>query len=214
VILVAVLDDHPAVLAGLRRLIARSPDLEAVAVVETDRELMAALDRSGADVVVVDYDLARGDGLAVCQRLKSRPRPPAVVIYSAYAGPALAVTTRLAQADALVNKSEPVSALLSAVREVAGGRTVLPDIALELRHAVLGRLDDGGDVAIAAMLLAGTSRDDIAEALGLERREVTARSRRIVARLRSDDAGDPRRTPAHGAGTPWPARPARPIIVP
>jgi two-component system, NarL family, response regulator DevR len=183
---VAVLDDHPAVLAGLRRLIDRSSDLEPVAFVQTHRELMGALDRSSADVVVVDYDLARGDGLAVCQRLKGRPRPPKVVIYSAYAGPALAVATRLAQADGLVNKSEPVSALLSAVRRVAAGESVVPEVALDLRHAALSRLDDG-DVAIAAMLLAGTSHAGIAETLGMERREVADRARRIVGRLRADD---------------------------
>jgi len=185
---VAVLDDHPAVLAGLRRLIERSADLEPVAFVETDRELTGTLDERSADVVVVDYDLGRGDGLAVCQRLKARPRPPKVVIYSAYAGPALAVTTRLARADGMVNKSEPVSALLSAIRRVAGGETVLPEVPLDLRHAALGRLD-GRDAPIAAMLLAGTSDADIAETLGLERRDVAARAHRIVARLRADRMG-------------------------
>ena len=191
VIRVAVLDDHPAVLAGLRRLVDRSPDLEPVAFAETPRELLRALDQTGADVVLVDYDLGGADGLTVCQQLKSRPQPPKVVIYSAYAGPALAVTTTLAQAEGLVNKSEPVRALLEAVRHVAAGGTVLPDIPLDLRHAALGRLDEQ-EAAIAAMLLAGTPYAGIAEALGLERREVAARARRIVGRLRS--RADPRTT--------------------
>src|SRR5689334_5365833 len=97
----AVLDDHPAVLSGLQRLAERAPDLQPVAFVETEDALRRALDQRPADVVIVDYDLARGEGLAVCQRLKQRPPSPGGVGYSAYAGSALAVAARAAGADGL-----------------------------------------------------------------------------------------------------------------
>src|SRR3712207_38844 len=86
VIRVAILDDHPAVLAGLQRLVERSDDLLLVAAAATSDALWRQLDETRADVVVLDYDLTRGDGLSLCQRLKERVRPPAVAIYSAYAG--------------------------------------------------------------------------------------------------------------------------------
>ena len=57
-------------------------------------KLARELDGLRLDVVVVDYDLAGDDGLSHCRRIKSRPQPPAVIIYSAYAGSAL--TLRLA----------------------------------------------------------------------------------------------------------------------
>ena len=187
VIRVAVLDDHPAILAGLQRLVERSSGLEPVAFVASERELHRALDRTTADVVVVDYDLTRGDGLAVCQRLRERARPPRVVVYSAYAGPALAIATHIAQVDGLVNKSQPLRELLSTIRRVAAGQTVLPAVAHDLQRAAMGRLDDD-DVAVAAMLLAGTSHSGIAETLGVERQEVAGRARRIVARVRPHGA--------------------------
>jgi DNA-binding NarL/FixJ family response regulator len=183
VIRIAVLDDHPAVLAGLQRLVERAPDLLPVATVTDQEALWGALDHTPADIVVVDYDLSRGDGLEVCRRLKERLRPPSVIVYSAYAGPALALAARLAGADGLVHKSEPVGELLDAIRRVAGGDTVLPEVSLEIRQAAMRRLRED-DVAIAAMLLAGTDCDGIAEALALERREVSGRIRRIVARVR------------------------------
>jgi DNA-binding NarL/FixJ family response regulator len=185
---VAMLDDHPAVLAGLARLIERRPEFEPVAFAESERDLYRALDRTAADVVVLDYDLARGDGLAVCQRLQDRARPPRTVLYTAYAGPSLAVAAHFAQADGLVDKSEPVRELLSVLRRVAAGERVLPAIALDLQHAAMRRLEDE-DVAVASMLLAGTPLDDIAGALDLERREVRRRARRIVARTRPHRGG-------------------------
>jgi two-component system response regulator DevR len=119
---VAILDDHPAVLAGLRRLIESEHDLAVVAAAPTPAELAKQLDGTRADVLVLDYDLARGDGLAYCRRVKSRPRAPSVVIYSADATPALTLAARAAQADGVVGKAEPVSLLLAAIRRVARGR--------------------------------------------------------------------------------------------
>jgi DNA-binding NarL/FixJ family response regulator len=199
---VAVLDDHPAVLAGLRRLIERAPDLEVAAAVETQTALWRELDGRGADVVIVDYDVRRGNGLSVCDRLKRRPCPPRVVIYSAYAGQALTLAAHIARADALVDKSAPAGELLAAVRQVAAGESVLPDVDLEVRVAAMRRLRDE-ELPVAAMLIAGTSYQDIAEALGIERREVARRAGRILATLR----------PGSGAGDADPALGATPALA-
>jgi DNA-binding NarL/FixJ family response regulator len=188
VIRVAVLDDHPAVLSGLSRLLEGTGDVALVAAAGTADELLRALDRVRADVAVLDYDLGRTDGLLVCHRLKERVLPPAVVVYSAYAGPALAFAARIAGAEAVVDKRAPASELTDAIRRVAAGGQVLPEVPLEVRHDLVARLDPG-EVPVAAMLLAGTPPPGIAEALAIDRRDVANRTRRIVARLR------PRRQP-------------------
>jgi CheY-like chemotaxis protein len=72
VVSVALLDDHPAVLAGLRRLIEPQPDLTVIAAAPTVAELSQQLDGAGADVLVLDYDHARSNGLSLCQRIKRR----------------------------------------------------------------------------------------------------------------------------------------------
>jgi DNA-binding NarL/FixJ family response regulator len=167
---IAVLDDHPAVLGGLQRLAERTPDLVPVAFVETEEALRHELDQRVADVVVVDYDLARGNGLI-----------------SAYAGPGLGVAARAAGADGLVHKSEPVTDLLAAVQRVADGERVLPDLQPDVRRAAMSRLDEE-DVAVAAMLLAHTPHDAIAETLDVRRDEVAWRTRRILARMRPNGA--------------------------
>ena len=61
---------------------------------------------------------------------------------------------------------------------------MLPEIPPDVHAAALERLDPD-DVAVAAMALAGTSHNGIAEALGTDRRDVRHRIRRIVGRLRS-----------------------------
>jgi DNA-binding NarL/FixJ family response regulator len=180
---VAILDDHPAVLAGLRRLIEAEHDMAVVAAAETPAELAKRIDGSRVDVLVCDHDLADADGLAYCRRVKSRPHPPRVVIYSADATPALTLAARAAQADGVIGKAEPIPVLLSSIRRVAQGEAVMPPLRHEDYEALIARIDDE-DLPILAMLLDGESLDAIAATLRIDRTEVGWRAQRIVGRLR------------------------------
>jgi two-component system response regulator DevR len=180
---VAILDDHPAVLAGLRRFIEPQPDLTVIAAAPTAAELSHQLDGARADVLVLDYDLTRSDGLLHCQRIKRRSQPPAVIIYSAYGGHALVLAARAAGADGVVDKADPVQSLLAAIRRSAAGELAMPAIPLDAYEAAVANLDDE-DLPVLAMLLDGAPLDAIAHALRSDQAEVSWRAQRIVGRLR------------------------------
>jgi DNA-binding NarL/FixJ family response regulator len=180
---IAILDDHPAILAGLRRLIDAERDLSVAAVAASAPELARELNGLRPDVLILDYDLTRDDGLAHCRRIKSRPNPPAVVIYSAYAGPALTLAARAAQADAVVDKAEPVQTLVTAVRRAAKRDVVMAPVPRDAFEAAVARLDDD-DLPVFAMLLDREPLDSIAEVLRVDQVEVNRRAHRIVGRLR------------------------------
>jgi two-component system, NarL family, response regulator DevR len=184
----ALLDDHPAVLAGLRRLIEHEPDLLIVGAAPSAPELARQIGEQRADVLVLDHDLARSDGLSHCRRVKDRPNPPAVIIYSAFASQALALAARVAHADAVVNKTDPVSSLLTAIRAVAAGGTVLPAIPRDAYETATARLTDD-DLPILAMLLGGETLPAIAHALRTDQAEIAWRAQRIIGRLRPGATG-------------------------
>src|SRR5689334_19385097 len=139
---VALLDDHRAVLAGLQRLLASAHDIEVLAAAADEVTLARELDGRRPDVLIVDYNPGRGDSLALCRRIKSRPNTPCVLIYSAYGSAALAVAARAAQADGLVDKSEPAAVLVSAIRRIAHGESVFPPVDRDDFEAAVARLDD------------------------------------------------------------------------
>jgi DNA-binding response OmpR family regulator len=53
-------------------------------VLEDGGEVFALLHNERIDVVVLDYDLERGDGLSWCLRIKQQTSRVAVLIYSGY----------------------------------------------------------------------------------------------------------------------------------
>ncbi len=180
---VLAVDDHPAVLLGLQRVLGNEPDLDPVALAD-ERELLSTLRDEHIDVVVLDYDLAHRDGLAQCLRIKQHADPPAVVIYTAHADPSLALAARIAQADALVDKARPVHALLDAIRLAANGTRSLPHPSHALLDGARDRLDPS-ELPILAMLLDNVPLDEIAQALGLDKRTPIRHAQRILGRLRA-----------------------------
>jgi DNA-binding NarL/FixJ family response regulator len=203
---VAILDDHPAVLAGLRRLIDAEPDLHVAAAAPTAPELARRLGSVRPDVLVLDFDITRGDGLSHCRRIKNRPSPTGVVMYTAYTSPGLALAARAAHADALVDKSAPVHELLTAIRLVAAGGTMLPDVPREAYEAAVSRIGDH-DLPVFAMLLDREPVPAIAQALRSDPSEIAWRAQRIVGRLRPTIRS---RSEEHAVvGGPEPERPRR-----
>jgi DNA-binding NarL/FixJ family response regulator len=179
-----VIDDHPALRAGLEGLLRGEPEMRCVGTVDGTDGVLAAVQARRPDVVVLDYALAGTDGLSLCFRLKQQPGAPAVVLYSAYVDQVFAVPAALAQADATVAKSASVNELLVTIRQVAVGRHERAPLDPELIQAASARLP-ADDLAIAGMLFGATPVVDIADLLDLSVREVRSRALRIIGCLQA-----------------------------
>src|SRR5215472_4965328 len=60
---VLIVDDHPIVRQGLRRLIEQEDDLSVCGEVETAREAKSAIRELKPDAAIVDISLRQGDGI-------------------------------------------------------------------------------------------------------------------------------------------------------
>jgi DNA-binding NarL/FixJ family response regulator len=184
VIDLVLVDDHPAVLEGLARLVDSEHDLACRATASTAAEAREAVLDRGADVVVTDYELSDGDGLTLCAELKSLPDPPGVLVYSAFAKPGLLPAAAVAGADAMLEKAAPADALFQSVREVARGAGRLPPPRPEAMQRCLDRLTPD-DVPLFGMAVHGTPVSEIAEVLGVDLEEVGRRLRVLLGRLQA-----------------------------
>lgn len=161
-----IVDDHAAVRAGLRELLADEPDFEVVAAVEGAEAAMSVAERQPVDVAVVDYQLGARNGLWLSRKLKRLPAPPAVLVYSAYADGVLAAAAVVAEADAIVSKGGLGSELRNEIRRISRGGTGLRPVPPWLGDTIRGRFGPE-EQAIFGMMLAGIAPSEVAETLGL-----------------------------------------------
>jgi DNA-binding NarL/FixJ family response regulator len=161
-----LVDDHPAVRVGLQRVLEDEPGFEVVATCMTGESAVSRAEAAEVDVAVVDYHLGGRNGLWVSRKLKRLPRPPRVIIFSAFANDHLAANCIVAGADAILNKGSLGSELCDVIRAVARGVRVLPRVPQPMADMLRRRLE-GGEQQIFGMLLAGIPRLEIERALGI-----------------------------------------------
>jgi DNA-binding NarL/FixJ family response regulator len=175
---VMVVDDHPSVRYGVRRLIAAQPDMVTIADSGTASDATCELAR-WADVAVVDYRLGARDGLWLAQQIKQHRSPASVLIYSAFADAALTAAAIVAGADGLLPKTALAEELCDAIRRLFHGRQSFPAIPNSLAALLRSRLQPR-DQAIFTMLMHGIGPTDISARLGITRPDLEARRQEIL----------------------------------
>ncbi len=180
---VLVVDDHPAMRAGLRAVIDTEPGIVFAGQSDGEQQsLFAELERTKVNLVLLDYHLPHGDGLQLCYRIKHQPAPPRVLLYSAYASPTLALPARLARADGLVHKGIGARELFEAIRRVYRGDRLLAPLSTAVLEEAHGKLDPDTR-PLVGMLLHDCSEEEAAQALRMEPGNARHAVRQILARL-------------------------------
>jgi DNA-binding NarL/FixJ family response regulator len=181
---VIVVDDHPALRAGLHTVLDSEPGITYAGESNgTEESLWPLLRRVEPDVVLLDYHLPKGDGLQLCYRIKHQVPAPGVVIFSAYASPELLLPARLARADGVLNKGVAARELFETIRAVAGGERLIAPPSPGLLHDAHARIPEQ-DRALVGMLLDGASEAEAARMLGTAVSDVRHAVQRTLSALR------------------------------
>jgi DNA-binding NarL/FixJ family response regulator len=179
---VLVIEDHPAVAAGVERLLGSAPDLAVAAVAAGWEEGIPLAERLRPDVAIVDMHLADGNGIHLTQELIDRRLARSVVIYTAFEDDLVGLSALVAGASVVVSKGRLGSELVDAVRAAARGGSVRPRVTIDGLVEAAGRVDPD-DIPILGMLVHGTSPAEIGDVLGIHERELAGRRKRMLRAL-------------------------------
>lgn len=176
---VILVDDHPIVREGYRRLIERQPGMRVVAETDTAAEAYKAYRRTNPDVVVMDLTLQGAGGLEAIRHIRQWDKAARILVFTMHRSAAFAVKAFEAGAAGYVTKSSPASELIHAVEVISsGGRSISADIAADLAAERLtkrnGVLDGLGvrEVEILRMFASGMETEAIASELSLSQKTV------------------------------------------
>jgi DNA-binding NarL/FixJ family response regulator len=186
-----VVDDHPAVRRGLLDLLQDESDFLVVATVPTADEAMSVAERTTVDVVLTDYQLGGRNGLWLSRKLKRRPHPPRVLIYTAYSDGLLAAAAAVAEADGMMSKGSLGSELSQAIRAVARGGLLLPMVRGRFADEIRARLDDQ-EQAIYGMRLARITAPEIARTLSMSAGSLESHLSEMLRKLEAPEPPAPR----------------------
>jgi CheY-like chemotaxis protein len=122
---ILIADDHPRVLAGLKNIIGKAPDMVVAAEASNGFEIVNTVRQENIDLLLIDFDMPRMDGLEVLEKLhRDQPNLP-VLILSQHPEDQLALRLLKAGAAGFMAKESVGKFLIDAIRLVhSGGKYV------------------------------------------------------------------------------------------
>ncbi|MFI9614967.1 response regulator [Streptomyces sp. NPDC052023] len=159
---VFLLDDHEVVRRGVRDLLDDEPDITVVGEGATAEQALVRVPALRPQVAVLDVRLPDGDGVSVCRELRSRMPDLACLMLTSFDDEEALLDSIMAGASGYVLKQIQGSDLVSAVRTVARGQSLL---------------DPSATTRLMARLRGGQRPEPEPDALP----QLTAREREILA---------------------------------
>lgn len=191
-----LVDDHPALRAGLRSLLSSEPGFSVQGDVGSGEEAYAWYRAHRPDVVVMDLSMGGYGGLESLRHILQFDPRARILIYTVHASGAMLQRALSLGALGYVTKASPVEVLLHGIREVARQQGfVSPDLipAMVRKHAGRGEdaslLEQLSDREFQIMLLTaqGQDADACAQTLNLSDKTVRNHLTRIKAKLNVPD---------------------------
>ncbi len=190
---VLLVDDHPLVRAGVRRVLESEASIVIVGEAADGGAALAALQDTQVDVMVLDLGMPGVDGLEVLGRAKAARPGLKIVVLTMHAN-AEYVTRAIQQgADSYLLKDSAVQDLVAAITAVVGGRAFHSAlIQQQLTRIVRGggavgapgldRLTDREREVLRAIAM-GRSTKEIAATLGIGARTVETHRANLMRKL-------------------------------
>jgi two-component system response regulator DevR len=122
---VFLVDDHEIVRRGIADLIEFEPDLEVVGEASSVAEALTRIPPAQVDVAVLDVRMPDGNGIELCRELRSRVPDLACLILTSYADDEALLEAIMAGAAGFVLKRVLGGDLVSALRTVGNGGSLL-----------------------------------------------------------------------------------------
>jgi DNA-binding NarL/FixJ family response regulator len=118
---VLIADDHPLMLAGIRRALERTEEIEVVGEARSAGEVMGLVDRRRPQVVLLDLRMPGGSGCECIERIREGWPEVKVVVLSADEDRGSIAAALSAGASAYIVKSVNPADIASVLRQTASG---------------------------------------------------------------------------------------------
>lgn len=189
---VLIVDDHPIVRQGLKRMIEAEPDMEVCGEAATEAQARRAIRELTPDIVIVDLALQEGDGLELVRDVHAHHPDVPMLVLSMHDETIYAERLLSEGASGYIMKQAAADQLLNALRTVLRGETYLSETLMsQLRSRAGNSVGEGNPVErlsnrelqVLNLVGRGVSSREIASELGLSVKTVESHRQSIKRKL-------------------------------
>ncbi len=191
---ILLVDDHPIVRQGLKRLISTERDLEVCGEADSARDARVAIREHKPDVVVVDLALREGDGIELVKDVRAHHPQLPMLVLSMHDESIYAERLLNAGANGYIMKQAAGDLFLTALRRVLDGGIYVSEA---IGSKMIRKFAAGGgymaadpidqlsnrELQILQMIGQGRSTREAAEALNLSIKTIESHRQRIKRKL-------------------------------
>jgi len=179
-----VADDHVTVLEGLVAIIGRQPDMQVVAAASNGREAVDLWLTNRPDVTLLDLRMPILDGVGAIQEIRRREFSARVIVLTTFDTDADLSKAIKAGAKGYLLKDAPREELLTCIRRVHSGETVIPPtLVTRLTASLTAEPVTDRELEVLAQLARGSSNKEISTILNISESTVKSHLRNIFTKL-------------------------------
>jgi two-component system response regulator DevR len=190
VIRVFLLDDHELVRRGLRELLGQEKDMEVVGEASTAAEALSRIPPTRPDVGLLDLRLPDGNGVEVCREMRSRHPEINFIMLTSFSDDEAVLDAIMAGAAGYLLKQIKGNDLVSAIRRVADGQSLLdPTVTARVLERLRGGEEEGvanltdQERRILDLIAEGCTNRQIAQRMFLAEKTVKNYVSNLLAKL-------------------------------
>ena len=189
---ILIVDDHPLIREGLKKIIMEKPDMNIVGELCNGLEVLNYVRNHDVDIVLLDISLPGKDGLDVLKDLKSTHPYLPVLILSIHSEERFAIRALKAGAAGYITKETAPKKLVHAIKKViSGSKYVSENLAVKLASELNQSQDkplyenlSDREYQVMYMIALGKRVKDIASELKLSTRTIYTYRTRVLKKLK------------------------------
>jgi DNA-binding NarL/FixJ family response regulator len=187
-----IIDDHAILRAGLKQILAQTPDLVVADEAGDEQEALEKARKNAYDLVLLDIALPGRSGIEVLKQLKTEQPALPVLILSMYPEEQYAVRALRAGASGYVTKQSAPDELITAIRKVLrGGRYVSSSMAERLAAYLDAETEkpphellSDREYEVMRMIASGKTVKQVADQLHLSVKTISTHRERILKKMK------------------------------